>query len=62
MTKMQANVLIGILVIGIIGALLFYYLHEERMARLTRDQGRCWTSECVIDIGMDAAGRLRHGY
>lgn len=62
MTKTQANVLIGILVTAIIGAGLLYYLHEERMARLTRDQGRCWTSDCIIDIGSDAADRLGRGY
>ncbi|WP_010338277.1 hypothetical protein [Sphingobium yanoikuyae] len=62
MTKMQANVLIGILAISIIGAGVLYFQHEERMARLTQDQGRCWSSECVIDIGSAAADRLGRAY
>jgi hypothetical protein len=57
-TKVQANVLIGVVVVAILAAFLLYIQSEERTARATGNPGRCWTNDCVVDIGMDAADRL----
>jgi len=62
MTKKQANVIIGLLVVAIFGAFILHVQSEEHMARITNDNSRCWTSQCTIDLAMAAAERLERSY
>ena len=60
-TKKQANVLIGLVIVAILGAFMLYVKNEDRMAKLTGDHTRCWSSSCTVDMAMDAAERLERG-